>query len=129
MPVREAVRFGLALFWASPLYAQAPDVLVADLNHADAKKRRAAKRTLARTLPDKAVPLLADSLPRFKFSGQNYGAIILARYPFKRTRTVLRELLDCGTPYLELTSAIVLYQNHDKKVAGTVIGKIVTAKP
>ena len=127
MIARHAARLGLVLLCAGTACGQDIAELIAELNHADAKRRVAAYRTLSRSLPRKAVPQLADALPRFGFSGQNYGAIILSRYPFPRVRSTLRKFLDCGVPFLELTSAVVLARNHDKKVEGRIIDKIITA--
>lgn len=131
MSVRSAkqamVCLTLSLLGIGTISAQDLAERVALLDHADAKKRNAAYHSLLRDLPSKAVPLLAATLPKFGFHGQNFGALILARYPFSRVRGVLRKQLDSGIPFLELTSAASLHGFGDKKVANRVVDKIVGA--
>jgi HEAT repeat protein len=95
--------------------SQNPARLVADLNHENRNTSVAAYRKLYSELLPKAIPVLVERLPGFGFGGQNYGMLVLGRYPDKQRRTPLRKLMNTGAPFLEGCSAAILYRAGDKK--------------
>jgi HEAT repeat protein len=107
----------LALFAAAQ--AKGADARVSGLvaalgDSSNVQARNSAYLALLREKPPAALPLLAESLPRFDLQGQEYALTLLSVYPLEDSRPLLRKLLLERAPLLELGAAAMLWRAGER---------------